>query len=696
MCKPERVQPQPGDLHLDLVRDPPPEGFVDGARWDAGAGVWCIGLWSAYATGAEVVVVDRQAPQVEVLRRSMARLPGTVDRWTASIAPDEVGAADAYGFVVSGSFAPLAGHRFDPAKVLVDPYARQVWFPPGADRDLCRVHGEATLGHGPLALLPPRAAPPLVRARRRVAGHELVMYELHVGHFTKSPSSGVDREHRGRFAGVIDKIPYLRDLGVTGVELLPVQQFDPGPEGTGRANVWGYMPVGFGAVHDAYATGEDAAAELAELAGALHRAGIQLWLDVVFNHTTEEDPVGPTYHLRGIDHRSYYVVRDDGSMLNDAGCGNVVRAAHPAAQRLIAWSLQRFADLGVDGFRFDLATLLGRDEHGRVQDRSPLLDAITDWAAVHGVALVAEAWDLGAYQLGRAFPGQTWGQWNGRFRDDVRAFWRGDEGKVAALATRVQGSPDLFHDSPRRSVNFLSAHDGFTLHDWVAYDHPHNYANGHGGRDGHDDNWSWNHGWEGEHGAPRDVVELRERQLKNAIGTLMLSAGIPMLLGGDEIARTQRGNNNAYNVDDDTTWVDWGRLAEWSGLHRFVRNVIALRKQFPGIGAESHWGPEVSFHGPEGPPDWSYTSRSLAWHLRGAKHGHDDLFVVGNAWWGQLEHVLPAGGGWRRVVDTSLPSPRDVVDAAAAPEGDVLPEGRYPVGPRSLVVLRRPGDQAQT
>lgn len=662
---------------------------VDGPHWHAEAGHWRVGLWSAHATGAEIVVVHRDAPTEVVLRRPLQRVSGTTDRWQVTITPDELGGADAYGFVVHGPWAPLAGHRFDPSKVLVDPYACRIWFPPGADRDAARVHGEPTLGRGPLALLPPREPPSPPRPRIAVRGHELVLYELHVGHYTKSPTSGVAPERRGTFAGLIDRLDHLRDLGVTAVELLPVQHFDPGPEGTGRPNVWGYMPVGFCAVHRPYALGDLPAVELAELVAACHEVGIQVWLDVVYNHTSEEDHFGPTYHLRGIDHASYYVTRPDGTVLDDAGCGNVVRAAHPAARRLIATSLQRLADLGIDGFRFDLASLLGRDEQGRLQQRAPLLDALTDWADGRGIALVAEAWDLGAYQLGREFPGRTWGQWNGRYRDDVRSFLRGDEGMVPTLALRVQGSPDLFHDSPRRSVNFLAAHDGFTLHDWVAYDHPHNEANGHAGLDGHDDNRSWNHGWEGELDVPAGVVALRERQLRNAIGLLMLSAGIPMLLGGDEMARTQRGNNNAYNIDDETTWFDWDRREKWSGLHRFVRLVIALRKQLPGIGRQEHWGSDVTFHGVDGPPDWSYTSRSLAWHLRGATHGHDDLFVIANAWWGPLDWVVPPGN-WRRVIDTSLPSPDDIVDPRDPRGGAVVTAARYPVGPRSLVVLRGP------
>ncbi len=440
---------------------------------------------------------------------------------------------------------------------------------------------------------------------------------------------------------------------------MPIHQGDPD-----EGSAWGYMPLAWNALHDTYVAGDDPEQEFAEMVQAFHDVGIEVILDVVYNHTTEEDELGPTYHLRAVDDTAYYVVYDDGSYNDDAGCGNVVRAAHHAVAALIMSSLRRYVDLGVDGFRFDLGSLLGRDLDGAVQPRSALIDEITTFASMRGVRLITEPWDLGAYQLGDSFPGRTWAQWNGRFRDDVRSFLRGENGFASAVAQRVAGSPDIFREAPHRSINFVTAHDGFTLYDLVSYEHKHNEANGHHNADGTDDNRSWNCGWEGDDinaESATAVIALRAQQMRNMLCMLLLSNGVPMLLAGDEFARTQHGNNNAYNQDNETSWIDWQRAAEHADLADFVRALIQLR----ACGGD---GP-ITLLGVSGAPDLSFSSHSLAWSW-------GDLYVVVNAWWEPLTFTVQAPGQFETALATC-------VDFAAVVDGRVV------VAPRSTMVLRR-------
>ena len=445
---------------------------------------------------------------------------------------------------------------------------------------------------------------------------------------------------------------------------MPVHQNDP-QEGS----YWGYMPLAFAAVHRQYAAGGDAAGELAAFVGAAHAEDIEVWLDVVFNHTTEVDASGPTYSQRGLDDAAFYRLREDGSYIETTGCGNDVDATSPVAQDLVGWSLDRLADLGVDGFRFDLAAVLAHD--------AGFIAGLDRWAADRGVRLVAEPWDAaGWYLLGRAWPGRGWGQWNDRFRDDGRGFLRGEPGMVPAIVQRVQGSPDLF-DAPMDSVNFLACHDGFTLHDVVAYDRKHNAANGWGGADGAGENRSWNCGWEGEQGAPAEVLALRRRQLRNAWCLLAMSHGTPMVGMGDECGRTQGGNNNAYNQDNEISWFDWRRAAAWSDLERFCGELLALRSRHPVLWQPQWWGEAVRFFGAHGPLDVEHGSRSLGWQV-------GDLAVIANAWWEPLTFALPPGP-WRRVVDTSLAPPGDIV-----PAGVPVTAPTYDIAPRTTVILQRP------
>lgn len=575
-----------------------------------------------------------------------------LERDAAGVFTGDVPEDTVYGLVAEGD-----GARFDPTKVLLDPWATEVWFPPGHDRALATRRGVDNAGRGPLAVA--RVPPPPRAPRRTSRGH--VVYEAHVRGMTRRR----DVDAPGTFAALTGELPRLQRLGITVVELLPVHQNDP-QEGS----YWGYMPLAFGAVHRQYAATDDAAEELAAFVAAAHDHDIEVWLDVVFNHTTEVDPeTGPTYSQRGLDEASFYRLRGDGSYIETTGCGNDIDVTSPIARELIMWSLDRLADLGVDGFRFDLAAVLAHDRR--------FVDSLTAWGAERGVVLVAEPWDaVGTHLLGHAWPGAGWRHWNDGFREAGRGFLRGEPGMVPSMVQRVQGSPDLVA-APLESVNFLACHDGFTLYDLVAYDRKHNDANGWGGRDGAADNRSWNCGWEGDDGVPPDVRALRLRQLRNAWCLVMLTHGTPMVGMGDECGRTQCGNNNAYNQDNETSWFDWARAGEFADLERFCAELVALRHRHPVLAQAEWWGDGVRFFGADGPLDDAFESRSLAWSV-------GDLFVIANAWWEPLRFAVPVTGPWRRVLDTSLAPPDDIVPAGVPFTGDA-----YAVAPRSVVVLER-------
>jgi isoamylase len=535
----------------------------------------------------------------------------------------------------------------DGDRLLVDPRAALLEFPSGHSRTAARPGGAG--GSVPWAVAAPWPQP---RPQRHTS-RPLVVYEAHVRGLTKLRP----RADAGTFRAAIDEVPRLRDLWVSVLEFLPVHQYDPD-----EGNYWGYMPLVFGAVHRQYAAGDHPAEELADLVAAAHELDIEVWLDVVVNHTTESDRSGPTYNLRALADREYYVVRPDGSYVDDAGTGNIIDASSPPAQRLVMESLDRLADLGVDGFRFDLAAVLARDP--------AFVCSIGDWAQQRGVRLVAEPWDLARYLLGPDFPDHRWMQWNGQFRDDMRGFLRGEPGMVERAMRRVSGSADLF-DDPMKSVNFLTAHDGFTMYDLVSYDHQHNEVNGWNNTDGHHDNRSWNWGWEGDEGVTGEVIALRRRQMRNAMCLLMLSHGVPMFVAGDEFARTQRGNNNPYNQDNEISWVDWTRSEEYVDHERFVRFLIELRASQPLLVAQERWDGRVDWHGIGNGPDTSFESRSVAWHL-------DGLYVMANMFWEPLEFTVQVPGDWYTVVDTA--SPTGLVESA--PAGDaVRVEGR------SIVIL---------
>ena len=605
-----------------------------------------------------------------------------------------------YAFRVDGPYQPSAGHRFNPNKVLIGPYAhgisRRLWNRANA------VGPEDNLATSMrCALVDPHqydweGDQPL---RRPI--HESIIYEVHAGGFTRSPTSRV--AHRGTFAGIAEKISYLQSLGITAVELLPVFQFDTQDAPPGLVNYWGYAPVSFFAPHQGYSSRRDplgAVDEFRDMVKALHRAGLEVFLDVVFNHTAEGDHGGPTLSFRGLDNPTYYILETDRSRYaNYSGTGNTFNANHPIVRRMILDSLRYWVGMmHVDGFRFDLASILERDETGNVLPNPPVLWDIESDPALAGTKLIAEAWDAaGLYQVG-AFVGDSWKEWNGRFRDDVRSFFRGEEGTVTLVADRLIGSPSLYghkQREPEASVNFVTCHDGFTLNDLVSYDEKHNEANGEHDRDGADDNRSWNCGVEGPTDNP-DIDKLRTRQVKNFLTVTMLSIGMPMMLMGDEVQRTQGGNNNAYCQDNETSWFDWTLLEKRADVHRFVTTLNARRvlrdvdheRQRVDLNQMLRQA-DITWHGVElDRPDWRPSSHSIAFTAKATMH-RVSFHIILNAYWEPLEFELPTvsvGGRvpWRRWIDTFLDSPHDIVDWTEAPP---VPGNRYRAEPRSVMVL---------
>ena len=505
-----------------------------------------------------------------------------------------------------------------------------------------------------------------------------IIYEMHVRGFTRHPSSGVGEETRGTYAGLIEKIPHLQQLGITAVELLPVFQFDPQDAPHGKLNYWGYAPVSFFAPHQAYSSRRDPLGpvdEFRDMVKALHRAGIEVILDVVFNHTAEGDHTGPASSFRGIDNRSYYTLEDGGGRYaNYSGCGNTLNASHPVVRRMVLDSLRYWVDeMHVDGFRFDLASILSRDASGHPLPNPAILWDIESDPALAGAKLIAEAWDAaGLYQVGN-FVGDAWKEWNGRYRDDVRSFIRGEPGAVRRVADRIVGSPEMYGHKQReaeQSVNFVTCHDGFTLADLVSYNQKHNEANGEDNRDGSNDNGSWNCGVEGPSDDPA-IEKLRNRQVKNFLTVTMMSLGVPMILMGDEVRHTQGGNNNAYCQDNELSWFDWTRVEKHADVHRFLRLLTARRL----LRDAEHERQRVSlttmleqankaWHGIElGRPDWGDHSYSLALEAELRREGLY-LYVILNAYWEPLDFELPKLEGerpWLRWIDTGLDSPQDIV-----------------------------------
>jgi isoamylase len=617
------------------------------------------------------------------------------------------GAGQVYAYRADGPFDPARGLRFDPTKTLLDPYGRAVAVPDGYFRQAASRYGENNTIAMKSVVVDPETYDWEGDAPLRRPFATTVIYEMHVAGFTRHPSSGVAAELRGTYAGMIEKIPYLQDLGITAVELLPIFQFDRLDCPPGLVNYWGYSPVSFFAPHAGYSSRKNPLGpvdEFRDLVKALHRAGIEVILDVVYNHTAEGNAEGPTLCFRGLANHVYYILGSDPAhYANYSGTGNTLNANQSIVRRMILDSARYWVThMHVDGFRFDLASILSRDETGRPLENPPVLWDIESDPVLAGTKRIAEAWDAaGLYQVG-TFIGDDWKEWNGRFRDDIRGFVKSDNGTVRLLAQRALGSPDIFgHEErePEQSINFVTCHDGFTLNDLVSYNNKHNEANGEGNRDGSDNNLSWNCGVEG----PTDdaaVERLRRRQVKNFFVILLTSIGVPMFRMGDEMRRTQRGNNNAYCQDNEVSWLDWSLLDQHRDLHQFVRKLIAQRLRLLGLGDEESFElslnqllrrAEIDWHGIRlGRPDWSDNSHSLALTVRPRQRQIPLwLHVMFNAYWEALDFELPlapvvALAGWQRWIDTSLESPEDIMDAAAAPS---VPGTKYRVAPRSVVAL---------
>jgi len=622
--------------------------FPMGATWIEDEQAYNFALYSKHATGITLLLYsenDVVHPNYEYRMDYLKNKTGRI--WHCRIPVTEMNDLKYYGYLVEGPFAPDKGYRFDSQKILLDPYARTIFFPKGFSREAARHPGSNT-GRAPLGFLHCNHVEFDWRADRSPTHtHDTVIYELHVRGFTMRSNSEVQMENRGTYAGMIQKIPYLKELGVTAVELLPVHQFDP-QEG----NYWGYMPLNFFSLHHAYAKSREAYGQIndfRELVRALHIAEIEVILDVAYNHTTELDENGPNYSFRGIDNTTYYLLDEKMQQYrDDSGTGNVLHCANRYVRRMILDSMRYWVtEMHIDGFRFDLASIFTRNNDGSINLKDPpIISEMTADPAFANIRLIAEVWDVSAYQLGRSFPGTSWLQWNGKFRDDVRSFIRGDEGKVNTLMTRLYGSDDLFPDNmmeayhPYQSVNYITSHDGFCLYDLVSYNTKHNEANGHHNLDGIDYNLSWNCGAEGDEDLPTAVLALRKRQIKNYCCLLFLSNGTPMFCAGDEFMNTQKGNNNPYNQDNETTWLDWDLLQKNQDIFRFFKKMIAFRKSHPSLGRSRFWRQDVSWYGVGPEVDQSDISHSLAFCLHGFSQQDHDLYVMINAYTEDLEFTI--------------------------------------------------------
>ncbi len=698
------------ELQAQLAGQPTAAIPSSGRSFPLGAAVLSNGInfsvFSRHASRVELLLFDdAEEPRPTRAIDLEARKHRTYHYWHVFV--PGIRAGQLYGYRVTGPFAPEHGLRFDPSKVLLDPYGRAVAVPDGYSRQMASRYGVNDAIAMKSAVVDPSSYDweGDVPLRRPIAS--TVIYEMHVAGFTRHPSSRVAPELRGTYAGMIKKIPYLQDLGIAAVELLPIFQFDRQACPAGLANYWGYSPVSFFAPHAGYSSRKDtlgAINEFRDLVKALHRAGIEVILDVVYNHTAEGDPAGPTLCFRGLANDVYYILGKERAQYADySGTGNTLNANNAIVRRLILDSLRYWvAEMHVDGFRFDLASILDRDETGRPLETPPVLWDIQTDPILAGTKLIAEAWDAaGLYQVG-SFIGDTWREWNGRYRDDVRRFMKGDRNTVRLFAQRLLGSPDIYghrEREPGQSINFVTCHDGFTLNDLVSYNEKHNEANGAGNQDGSNENLSWNCGIEGP-SEDAEIAGLRRRQIKNFLAILLISVGTPMLQMGDEMRRTQHGNNNAYCQDNDVSWLDWSLLDRHRALHRFVRTLIGYRRRMITAGSEDSLElslnellrrAEFDWHGVRlAKPDWADNSYSIACTIRATPLQLPLwLHVMVNAYWEALDFDLPpipaaSLTGWWRWIDTARESPEDITDAPAAP---LVRETQYRVAPRSVAVL---------
>jgi isoamylase len=678
--------------------------------------------------GAQFVVFSRHATAMRILLYSRVDDPepnrvidfdGNLNRWgdVWSLFVPRIRAGQLYHFQADGPFDPARGHRFDSNARLIDPYAKSL-----AGEFLTSTDG---------LIRPPRCVVVDDRfdwegdrhLRRRL--DETIIYEMHVRGFTRSRSSGI--RSGGGFLSIIEKIPYLQSLGITAVELMPVTEFstyDKFGQKPHCPNYWGYDPLAFFAPHRGYALDREPGAqvrEFKEMVRELHKAGLEVFIDVVFNHTAEGDENGPVLSFKGLGNRIYYMLKDGGSgYRNFSGCGNTVNGNHPIVRELIFHCLRYWVhNFHIDGFRFDLASILSRGRNGDLIPNPPVVESIAEDPLLADTKIIAEAWDAaGAYQVGTfahllsgEFASLRWAEWNGQYRDDVRRFWRGDGSTRGPMATRLAGSSDLYQSSGRRpyhSINFVTSHDGFTLNDLVSYNRKHNEANGEENKDGEDNNYSSNYGVEGP--SRRAVIEtVRLRQIKNMLATLFLSQGAPMLLMGDECRRTQGGNNNAYCQDNEISWFNWKLVKKHEGLWRFCRELIRFRREEPTVrqtaflrGLPHRPGglPDVCWYGDSGAPiNWSAENEGIVCVLAAvprfdlSKRPNRNIMMLFHNGEEQKEFCVPpevTSIGWHLFIDTAADSPRDIFPSD---EGPLLQNECLILQGRSMLVYTA-GDKA--
>ncbi|HVJ81494.1 MAG TPA: glycogen debranching protein GlgX [Planctomycetia bacterium] len=672
-------------------------------------------LMSRDATAVELLLYSAHDPEGEPT--AVVPMDRTGDVWHVFV--QGLGHGQAYAYRVAGVDDPAQGKRFEACVALVDPWAKAFTTnQPAAKPERSRYMAHPTRRARSVAVDDSFDWQQVGRPGRSL--QESVIYEVHLRGMTAHPSSGA--ADPGTYRGFIERLPYLRDLGVTAIELLPIHEFDrrefarlnPLTEEP-LVNYWGYSTIGFFAPNGAYAASSAAGGSVEEfrtLTREAHRHGLEVILDVVYNHTAEGHHMGPMLHMKGLANDVYYHLEADKRFYRDySGCGNSVNCNHPIVRQFIMDSLRYWTtQMGVDGFRFDLASVLTRDRHGAIDPNSPLTEEIAQDPILRDVKIIAEAWDAaGAFQVGH-FPGGRWAEWNGRYRDDIRQFWKGDHGRTGALATRLMGSSDLYQKSGRRpwhSVNFVTCHDGFTMADLVSYNHKHNRANGEDDRDGENHNNSWNCGHEGPTDQPR-IESLRQRQIKNLLATLFVSQGTPMLLGGDEFRRTQRGNNNAYCQDNEISWFDWELLEKNRELHRFVKELIWFRRRHPvfhranfflGKHIPGRRIMDVTWYENDGSREkiWEQDDQTLMCGLDGAppaggdEQPDNEMLILFNASpYTRHFNLAPGQDGerpWHLVIDTGNKSPRDFYPEGLGPR---LPTGSsYPLIDRSFALFTR-------
>ena len=652
-------------------------------------------LYSKHATSVVLLIYSARDLRIPLATFQLHYLQNKSHRiWHCRLKTSQLGQEKYYAYRIDGP-APagqFAWHTFDHEKILLDPYAKSVFFPPEFNRQVACLPGPND-GQAPLGTLFQDADDfdweDDVRPHHE---NDLVIYELHVKGFTFHPTAGVPPDCRGTFAGIVEKIPYLQELGVTAIELMPVHQFDPQ-----NGDYWGYSTLNFFSPHHAYTRNSEAGEqrrEFKQMVKALHQAGIEVLLDVVYNHTTEGNRFGPIYSFKGIDNSTYYLINEQSEepYSDYTGTGNTLHTRNNYVRSMIVDSLRYWVEeMHVDGFRFDLASIFSRAADGTLSfEEPPIFSDIQSDPLLANVRFIAEPWDAaGTIQLGAKFPGLQWLQWNGAFRDDVRKFVRGDPGMVPSAITRLYGSDDLFPDTlphayhAYQSVNFITSHDGFTLYDLVTYNYKHNFANGEQNADGLNENYSWNCGIEGDINLSEEVLTLRKRQAKNFLVLLMVSNGTPMLLAGDEFLRTQSGNNNAYNQDNATSWIDWGLRDKHENFFCFTKKMIAFRKAHPSLSRSRFWREDIQWFGTSGPSDLSYSSRSFAFYLNGQSQEDTNLYVMINAYGEPIPFRFQIEGPWHRIIDTSLPPLQDFV----TPGEDIIYSAEYLLSPRSVAVF---------